>query len=531
MAKIKSFNSLSRFIAYSIVSMRSMKDRVKVLKNHIRLAHCLVSGALAGHDANILSWGAAGNGLGSSRNFDSAMAIVSALQGASVSRLKLTWKDISQKHKHMYEDLCELLSPRSNYKNLRAAVKDSLRVPCVPYLGIYLQDLTFIADGNPAILQQPPPRLPNIDSNLIWIPTHHSSISRNDGRGSVSSVSSISSTISAASYTVWNAQGQSTSVGRSRQGSIRMVRKRPSLIGSGIVAPSIHEEDSSHSLINFERCWLLAKVVQDFRSRQASCLQLLEAHRVTVDENVRSTLSFYREHVDSFGRFKVDFSKLSKRSRVSFSEWSPTSPTSTPTRSRQASARQGSNQSSDLAMLYASMLGMGDIAPSDGDLFQMSLECEPRQKPTSRPGISNITPSSSPPMTSPLASPPASPILKTNSGAFGARRWGGGSPATFDFNTSSPSRGPNSTQTSSSQNYMASPSQVAPYSPIPISAAFGRRWSAASAIVLPPGMNSSALSDSEGDLQKPNGGSPWRHLRVRSSSPPNSSDRRRISLF
>ena len=47
-----------------------------------------------------------------------------------------------------YESISHTVSPEQNFKNLRAALK-STSGGCVPYLGIYLADMTFIEDGNP----------------------------------------------------------------------------------------------------------------------------------------------------------------------------------------------------------------------------------------------------------------------------------------------------------------------------------------------------------------------------------------------
>ena len=38
--------------------------------------------------------------------------------------------------------------PQSNYKNYRDKLSIT-PVPAVPYIGVFLKDLTFIADGNP----------------------------------------------------------------------------------------------------------------------------------------------------------------------------------------------------------------------------------------------------------------------------------------------------------------------------------------------------------------------------------------------
>lgn len=47
-----------------------------------------------------------------------------------------------------FEELMVLMSPESNYTKLRTYLHKTIP-PCIPYLGIYLSDLTFIEDGNP----------------------------------------------------------------------------------------------------------------------------------------------------------------------------------------------------------------------------------------------------------------------------------------------------------------------------------------------------------------------------------------------
>lgn len=39
------------------------------------------------------------------------------------------------------------MSPEGSYKNYRSALHNS-NPPCIPYIGTYLSDLTFIDDGN-----------------------------------------------------------------------------------------------------------------------------------------------------------------------------------------------------------------------------------------------------------------------------------------------------------------------------------------------------------------------------------------------
>lgn len=47
--------------------------------------------------------------------------------------------------------MAELVSPKGQYVNYRKALKE-LKPPAIPFLGVYLTDLTFIELGNPGFL-------------------------------------------------------------------------------------------------------------------------------------------------------------------------------------------------------------------------------------------------------------------------------------------------------------------------------------------------------------------------------------------
>jgi len=75
------------------------------------------------------------------------MEIAVGLNMGSISRLGRVWASVDNKSKARYEELMQLTHSMQNYKNYREALK-SAPSPTLPYLGLFLRDLTFIEDGN-----------------------------------------------------------------------------------------------------------------------------------------------------------------------------------------------------------------------------------------------------------------------------------------------------------------------------------------------------------------------------------------------
>jgi son of sevenless-like protein len=75
------------------------------------------------------------------------MEIVAGLNNSAVHRLRNTFAALPQKTTALLTELEDLLQQKGNYQKLRTAIHNCTP-PCIPYLGIYLTDLTFIEDGN-----------------------------------------------------------------------------------------------------------------------------------------------------------------------------------------------------------------------------------------------------------------------------------------------------------------------------------------------------------------------------------------------
>lgn len=123
---------LSNLVADTILQYDDAKKRAVIIKHWIKIAHkCL--------ELN---------------NYDSLMAIICSLNSSTIVRLKRTWDVVSQKRKDMLKGLQAIVEPDKNYAVLRRRLHDHVP-PCLPFVGTYLTDLTFVDAGNPATKQLP----------------------------------------------------------------------------------------------------------------------------------------------------------------------------------------------------------------------------------------------------------------------------------------------------------------------------------------------------------------------------------------
>jgi hypothetical protein len=121
---------LANLVADSILQLEEPKKRAVIIKHWVKIAKkCL--------ELN---------------NYDSLMAIICSLNSSTVLRLKKTWESVSQKTKNAFEDLKQVVDISRNYTVLRQRLQ-GLIPPCLPFVGIYLTDLTFVDHGNPTTRQ------------------------------------------------------------------------------------------------------------------------------------------------------------------------------------------------------------------------------------------------------------------------------------------------------------------------------------------------------------------------------------------
>ncbi|KAK1997301.1 RasGEF domain-containing protein [Colletotrichum falcatum] len=123
---------LSNLVAETILHYPEVKKRAAVIKQWIKIAHqCLEL-----------------------HNYDGLMAIICSLNSSTISRLRKTWEVVSVKRREMLRTLQAIVEPAQNNKVLRTRLHDHVP-PCLPFLGMFLTDLTFVDIGNPATKQIP----------------------------------------------------------------------------------------------------------------------------------------------------------------------------------------------------------------------------------------------------------------------------------------------------------------------------------------------------------------------------------------
>ncbi|XRM47304.1 Ras guanine nucleotide exchange factor bud5 [Aspergillus tubingensis] len=123
---------LTHLVADSILQLEEPKKRAAIIKHWVKIANkCLE-----------LS------------NYDSLMAIICSLNSSMISRLKRTWEVVSQKTKTTLEYLRGIVDVSRNYYVLRQRLQNRVP-PCLPFVGTYLTDLTFVDHGNQALRTLP----------------------------------------------------------------------------------------------------------------------------------------------------------------------------------------------------------------------------------------------------------------------------------------------------------------------------------------------------------------------------------------
>ncbi|KAL1493112.1 hypothetical protein ABEB36_011238 [Hypothenemus hampei] len=122
----KRFNDVSRLIASEIVRKTDIVARAETIEK----------------------WAAVADIVRCLHNFNGVLQICSAFTNVAVFRLKNTWEKVSKTAKQSIEKHQKIVSSDGRFRALRDALH-KCDPPCIPYLGVYLTDLSFIEEGTP----------------------------------------------------------------------------------------------------------------------------------------------------------------------------------------------------------------------------------------------------------------------------------------------------------------------------------------------------------------------------------------------
>ena len=132
---VERFNFISSWVGSEIVLKPDQESRVSALK------------ALVDVGARLLEL----------ENYNALMAVVSGLNSAAIQRLKRVWAALPSSKMAVMTNLELVMDPQNNYGAYRNRNKP---LTAIPFVGLYLKDLTFQNDGNPKRVEN---RLTNVD--------------------------------------------------------------------------------------------------------------------------------------------------------------------------------------------------------------------------------------------------------------------------------------------------------------------------------------------------------------------------------
>ncbi|KAI8053389.1 ras guanine nucleotide exchange factor domain-containing protein [Syncephalis plumigaleata] len=129
---------LTIWVTETIIFEADLKRRAEILRYFIKLADaCFKLG-----------------------NLDAVLAIITALDSSVLERLSRTWKLISKRNIAILTHLRDVFDHRRNCATYRQTLRE-IALPCIPFLGLYLRDLTFIDDASSPTI---PVRRPTMDN-------------------------------------------------------------------------------------------------------------------------------------------------------------------------------------------------------------------------------------------------------------------------------------------------------------------------------------------------------------------------------
>jgi hypothetical protein len=138
---IKQMSSLSTnltgWVSECILSEEDARKRTQLMKFFIKLgAKCL-----------------------SLNNYNTLFAIQGALNSSTIARLKRTWDGLPTKYRQMMDVQQRAVEHTRNFAGYRQQLRNTV-APALPFVGLFLTDLTFCHEGNAAT--RPSPSMPSM---------------------------------------------------------------------------------------------------------------------------------------------------------------------------------------------------------------------------------------------------------------------------------------------------------------------------------------------------------------------------------
>jgi len=127
-AMIDHFNRVGTWVISEIVTQQNINNRVNIVKRLLKVA-------IKCREQN---------------NFNCCQEIIAGFGSAAVHRLHKTWARIQKNEPKLiaqFNDIREIMSNSKSFHKYRNEL-NNVNPPCLPYLGVFLTDLTFIEDGN-----------------------------------------------------------------------------------------------------------------------------------------------------------------------------------------------------------------------------------------------------------------------------------------------------------------------------------------------------------------------------------------------
>lgn len=123
---IERFNKMSKWVTTLIITQRGLRERVRMLNKLVGIMRSLKK----------------------LRNFNSLMAFLAGIGASPVARLSHTFEALNTRARATLDKTRQLMAYEKSYSTYRKALS-TCSLPVIPYLGIYLTDVTFVHHGNP----------------------------------------------------------------------------------------------------------------------------------------------------------------------------------------------------------------------------------------------------------------------------------------------------------------------------------------------------------------------------------------------